>query len=151
MNEIRSEIVLEAPVERIWELLADCSLYPQWNPLFPRVTGQFKPCEQVELAVKLPEIGLFTIQSTIQEYEARTKLCWQHRSRFPGLYSWSYCCTLKSLESNRVEFSQRSTFGGLLAPLLQFGMGKMVSQGLAAMNSALKRWGEKGNIQCLKC
>ena len=40
MNDILTEITLEAPAERIWELLADCSLYPYWNPLFQQATGR---------------------------------------------------------------------------------------------------------------
>jgi len=83
MSEVRTEITIEAPVERIRELLADFGLYPHWmEPVVPL---------------------------------------------------------------------QSSEFGGILAPLFDLGLRASVAGGMGQMNEAIRRWGEKGNIQCLRC
>lgn len=69
MNELRTELSLEAPVERIWELLTDLKLYPQWNPLFQRATGKMNVGEKLELEVHLPDIDPFIVSPKIQSVE----------------------------------------------------------------------------------
>jgi len=151
MNEIRTEISIEAPVERIWELLADLNLYPHWNPLFPRATGRMDAGEQLELAVNLPEVGSFVIKPMMVAVEPQSRFCWQHTLLFAGLFTWRYCAELKILAPQSLLFIQRSEFGGILGPLFNLGLRRSVAGGLAAMNEAIRRWGEKGNIQCLRC
>lgn len=151
MKEIRTEITLETPVERIWELLADCKLYPQWNPLFQRATGRMNAGEQLELVVNLPEIGPFVVRPKMLAVEPQSRFCWQHTLLFAGLFTWKYCTELEILAPHRLKFIQRSEFGGILGPLFNLGMGASVRAGLAQMNEAIRRWGEKGNIQCLRC
>ena len=151
MNEVRTEITIEAPVERIWELLADFGLYPHWNPLFQRVTGRMNAGEQLELVVTLPEIGPFAVRPKMLAVEPESRFCWQHTLLFAGIFTWKYCAELETLAPNRLKYIQSSEFSGILAPLFNLGLRGSVAGGLAAMNEAIRRWGEKGNIQCLRC
>lgn len=151
MNEVRTEITIEAPVERIWELLADLSLYPHWNPLFQRATGRMDAGEQVELAVNLPEIGSFVVRPMMVAVEPQARFCWQHTWLSAGLFAWRYCAELEILAPHSLKFIQSSEFRGILGPLYHLGLRGPVAGGLAAMNEAIRRWGEKGNIQCLRC
>jgi hypothetical protein len=150
MNEVRTEITIEAPVERIWELLADFDLYPHWNPLFQRATGRLNDGEQLELVVTLPEIPPFVVSPVLLAVEPGSGFCWQHTLLF-GAFTWKYCVELEILAPDRLKFVQSSRFGGILAPFFKLGLGTSVAGGLGQMNQAIRRWGEKGNIQCLKC
>ena len=40
MKELRSEIEIEAPTERVWGVLTDFAAYPEWNPFIRRVSGR---------------------------------------------------------------------------------------------------------------
>lgn len=151
MREIRTETELTAPVERIWELLTDVRLYPQWNPLFPSAAGELNVGAPLELAVKLPGIEQFTINPKIIAIVPPSELCWLYRYPFPGLFGWEYCFKIEPSGADRLRLIQRSIFRGLLAPLFAFALGAAVRQGCETMNAAMKRWGEKGSIQCLKC
>ncbi len=39
MKELRTEIEIDAPVERVWESLVDFTSSPEWNPLIRRIDG----------------------------------------------------------------------------------------------------------------
>lgn len=151
MREIRTDSEMMVPVERLWELLTDLSAYPQWNPLFPKAAGEFGAGAPLELAVKLPGIEQFAITPTVLAIVPPKELCWLHRSRFPGLFYWEYRFEIEPLAVDRVRLIQRSIFRGVLAPLYAFGLGAAVRQGSETLNAAVKRWGEKGSIQCLRC
>ena len=37
MKELRSQIEIEAPADRVWQVLTDFATYPEWNPFIRRV------------------------------------------------------------------------------------------------------------------
>ena len=148
---MRTEITLEAPVDRIWELLADFALYPHWNPLFQQATGRWSVGEKLELVVNLPGIDPFNVKPKVLIVEPGKRFSWQHTLLFAGLLSWSYCNELEILTPERLKFIQRTEFRGILGPLFNLGLRGSVAGGLAKMNEAIRRWGETGNIQCLRC
>lgn len=151
MFEIRSEITLESPAERIWQLLADPVLYQEWNPLFQKATGKLSAGEQLELVVHLPTMSPFIITPKVVRVKHLSGFCWQHKLYFAWLFNWKYCSELESLAPDRLKFIQRSVFGGIFGPLFSLGMKTAIAEGLEKLNLATRRWGEKGNIQCLRC
>jgi uncharacterized protein YndB with AHSA1/START domain len=51
VKELHSEIQIDAPAERVWELLTDFASYPQWNPFIRNISGQ--PATGERLRVRL--------------------------------------------------------------------------------------------------
>jgi len=151
MLNIHTEITLDAPFERVSELLADTSLYPQWHPLFPQVSGEMRVGAPLVITVALPEIKPFSVRATIREAVHGHRLDWRYAYRLPALFSWAYAYEIAELERGRVKFVQDSTYAGLLAPLYHFGMKKQLQQGMQELNKAVQRWGERRGISCLKC
>lgn len=149
--KIHTEIIIDAPIDRVRELLADTALYPQWHPLFPQVSGQMEVGAAIEVTVALPEIKLFSVRATIRESIPGTRLSWRSAYRLPGLFSWTYCYEVEELEGDRVKFVQNSDYAGLLAPLYHLGMKSALQQGLSELNKAVQRWGERRGLSCLKC
>src|SRR2546426_2508439 len=39
MLELRTDIEIDAPVERVWEVLTDFDRFPDWNPFIRRIGG----------------------------------------------------------------------------------------------------------------
>lgn len=151
MAEIRTEIVLDSPVERIWQLLSNHALYQHWNPLFQKATGNLITGGQLELAVHLPSLSPFTIMPRIVMVKPFSGFCWQHKLLFAWLFNWKYCSELKLVAPDRLKFVQWSVFGGILGPLFSLSLKSTVAEGLEKLNLAVRRWGEKGNIPCLRC
>jgi uncharacterized protein YndB with AHSA1/START domain len=51
MKELHSEIEINAPAERVWELLTDFASYPQWNPFIRTISGQPTKGERLEVRI----------------------------------------------------------------------------------------------------
>ena len=151
MLNIHTEITLDAPLDRVSELLADTSLYPQWHPLFPQVSGEMRGGAAIVVTVALPGIKPFGVPATIREVTSGRRLCWRYAYRLPGLFSWTYAYEVAELERGRVKFVQDSSYAGLLAPLYHLGMKGSLQQGMLELNKAVQRWGERRGISCLKC
>lgn len=151
VNELRTEITLEAPAERIWELLADCSLYQHWNPLFSQAKGGLSVGGRLELVVTLPRIAPFRVEPKVLTVEPQKRFSWQHTLLWTGVMTWKYRNELEVIDTQRVRFIQLSEFGGMLGPLFRLGLGESLGAGMEKLNEALRRWGENGNAQCLRC
>jgi hypothetical protein len=50
----RTEITVQAPLERVFDLLVDFSAYGSWNPFVVEVTGASRAAEGVRMRFKLP-------------------------------------------------------------------------------------------------
>ena len=150
MKPFRTETVLLTTGARVWELLSDFSLYPQWNPLFPMVAGPGTVGGVHELVVHLPGIDPFTVQATLEDKVAG-KLSW--RSTFLGqpFLAWTFSCRIEVVDGERLKVLLDSEFSGLLAPLFRFALARSMQEGMEQLNQALRRWGEKGNVRCMRC
>ncbi|MBJ6752847.1 SRPBCC domain-containing protein [Geomonas anaerohicana] len=150
MKPFRTETVLQTTRERVWELLSDFSLYPQWNPLFPKLEGPGTVGGDHELVVHLPGIDPFTVQATLEE-KGEGVLWW--RSTFLGrpLLAWTFSCRTEVVGDQRLKVLLESEFSGLLAPLFRFALARSMEEGMEQLNQALRRWGEKGNVRCMRC
>jgi hypothetical protein len=42
MRELRREIVIDAPPERVWAAVTDFAAYPEWNPFIRRISGELR-------------------------------------------------------------------------------------------------------------
>lgn len=151
MLKFHTEIILAAPFDRVSELLADASLYPQWHPLFPQVSGELQVGATLVVTVALPGIKPFRVKATIRECTAGRCLCWRYAYRLPGIFSWTYRYEVVELESGGVKFVQDSSYAGLLAPLYHLGMKRSLQQGMVELNKAVQRWGERRGLSCPKC
>lgn len=151
MLNLHTEIILDAPFDRVRDLFANTSLYPQWQPLFPQVSGEMRVGAAIVVTVALPEIKPFEVRAVIREFSAGSRLCWRYAYRLPNLFSWNYAYEVVELERGRVKFVQDSSYGGLLAPLYHLGMKGSLQRGMLELNRAVQRWGERRGMSCLKC
>lgn len=53
-RELRSEIDIGAPAERVWEVLTDFEALPEWNPFLIRASGRLVEGERIEVVLQPP-------------------------------------------------------------------------------------------------
>jgi hypothetical protein len=54
MKEIRADVEIEAPVERVWKVLTDFNSYPEWNPFITAVQGKPEAGERLVVTIQPP-------------------------------------------------------------------------------------------------
>ena len=52
---LQAEIEIDAPPERVWQVLTDFAAYSEWNPFVLSVVGQLKEHSTVTIRPGLPE------------------------------------------------------------------------------------------------
>ena len=147
MKELRTEIEIDAPAERVWHLLTDFASYPSWNPFIRSIGGRPIPGERLEVHLEPPGGRGMTFKPEVLEAEPERALRWLGRLLVPGLFDGEHSFTIRPLAEDRVRFVQREEFKGLLVPLFARSLDANTRRGFEQMNVALKERAESAPEQ----
>ncbi|MFB3052819.1 MAG: SRPBCC family protein [Dehalococcoidia bacterium] len=138
MKELRTEIEIGAPAERVWQILTDFASYPEWNPFVRRISGEAQEGTQLEVYLQPSGARGMTFRPTILKAEPSRELRWRGKLFIQGLFDGEHVFEIEQLAENRVRFVQRESFRGLLASLLLRMLENDTRRGFEEMNAALK-------------
>lgn len=131
--------ILAAP-ETIWRILTDAPNYPEWDPGIIRIEGRIAPGEQLTIYTKAAPERAF--KPSVVEFQPNRRMVW--RSGMPlGLFQGARTFTLEPSSSNRVKFTLREEFSGLMLPMIGRSIPDL-SPVFAAFAAALKQRAERG-------
>jgi hypothetical protein len=147
MKQLHTEIEINAPAERVWEVLTDFASYPQWNPFIRRASGVPRTGERLEVRIEPPGGRGMTFKPKVLNAEANRELRWLGHILVPGLFDGEHSFTIWPLGENRVRFVQREAFKGLLVPLFARSLETNTQRGFEEMNRALKERAEAAATQ----
>ena len=138
MKELRSEIEIEAPAERVWQVLTDFAAYPEWNPFIRRVSGRAELEERLVVRMQPSGTRGMTFRPTVTKVEPNRQLRWLGHLLVPGIFDGEHIFEIEEFEPARVRFVQREVFKGPLVPLLAHSLDKNTQRGFEEMNRALR-------------
>jgi hypothetical protein len=142
MNQLHTEIEIDAPAERVWGVLTDFASYPQWNPFIRSISGEPNIGGRLEVRLEPPESRGITLRPKVLSAEPNHQLRWLGHLLVPGLFDGEHSLTIEALEENRVRFVQSEAFRGLLVPLFARSLNNNTRRGFEEMNRALKERAE---------
>jgi hypothetical protein len=137
MRELRREIEIEAPPQRVWEVVTDFAAYPEWNPFIRRISGEAREGARLEVRIEPPGGRAMTFKPTVQAVEANRELRWLGRLLVPGIFDGEHGFRIEPLEDNRSRFIQSERFSGVLVGFAAGTLAK-TEAGFEQMNVALK-------------
>lgn len=131
-----AEVIIDAPVAVVWEVLSDIRNWPTWNHAVSTVSmfGDFEPLTDFHWKAD----GV-TIISTLQEIEPQQRLLWTGRT--PGIratHLWQF-----DEQDGQTRVRTEETFEGLMARFLKGPLSKMLSSSLEQGVQSLKKESER--------
>jgi len=143
MKELHSEIEIQAPAERVWQVLTDFDAFPEWNPFMRRASGQIKTGAKLDIYLQPSGAGGMQFRPTVLKAEPNSELRWLGHLLVPGLFDGEHILRIEPLGPDRVRFIQHEIFRGLLVPMLARSLDRDTLRGFQEMNLALKARAEK--------
>jgi hypothetical protein len=143
MREIRDEIEIDAPPDRVWAVLTDFDSYVEWNPFVKRISGGVETGAKLEVRIAPPGKREMGFKPSVIAAEPRRELAWLGRLLAPGIFDGEHHFELEELGGGRTRFVQREVFRGILTPVLGRTL-RNTLEGFRQMNQALKRRVETG-------
>ena len=145
MKELRTEIDINAPAERVWRHLTDFAAFPEWNPFIPRIRGELRAGSRLEVLLQASGTKGMTFRPTVKKVEPNRELRWLGHLAIPGLFDGEHIFEITPTGNDRVRFVQREEFHGLLVPLLRRSVDRDTRRGFEEMNRALRARAEESS------
>ena len=131
---------MDAPSERVWDVLVDFQNYRLWNPFIHDITGEARIGEKIRISVRTPSGKERTYKPVITRLESGRELTWVGKSLFlEGEHGFS----LETSNSGSTLFIQKEVFKGILSGFFGEDAEKDIAGGFELMNQALKRRAEQ--------
>ncbi len=154
-REVRAEITIEAPFERVWSLLTDLASYREWNRFMPRVSGDLRPGGVLWAEVRFRRgfLGLpFRFQADVLRCDDCREIRWTGKLFSRRVLLGVHSLTLEpdtADETNgngapapsaaaRVRLVHREELSGLLVPLVGWYLAPRMEEGFREMNEAIR-------------
>ena len=145
MRELRTEIDIAAPIDKVWGILTDFNNWKDWNPVINQATGEAARGSELSITMRGKD------GKDAQKYKAIVT-----NIQEPNLFRWRatmmaefFFTNDKVLELEEIDSGTRlvhiEAFSGILVPLFWGKMEKAVPQILESMNGALKLIAEKNS------
>jgi hypothetical protein len=138
LEELRSEIEIDAPPDKVWEVLTDFGSYREWNPFIREIDGQLRPGANLRVHIEPPNRRGTTFKPKVLKVEPNRELRWLGHLLVPGLFDGEHILSIDPVNSTKSHFRQWEVFKGLLVPALR-GMLRDTQRGFEQMNRALKQ------------
>lgn len=142
MKKIESSIIINAPVEKVWQILTDFIGYPDWNPFISKIEGSPVEGSKLKNTMNLEQMKPQVFTPTILKVENQKEFRWLGHMFFKGLFDGEHYFLLKNAGLKKTELIHGEHFSGILAwPILKM-ISRQTANGFEAMNKALKQKAE---------
>ncbi|RXK84897.1 SRPBCC domain-containing protein [Chlorobaculum sp. 24CR] len=137
MKRVATELVIDAPPERVWAALADFGGYGAWNPCLRRISGEAGPGAKLRITIRFGWLPPIRFRARIDRLRRNELLGWRAAFLF-GLLEGQHWFELHPLDAGKTRLVHAETFSGVLAaPFLSFFSG-VICKSYEAANLALK-------------
>ncbi|WP_343605391.1 SRPBCC domain-containing protein [Fluviicola sp.] len=142
-KEIKTEIRIQAPAEKVWNILTAFGDYPQWNPFIKSIEGTARVGSKITARIEAPGSKGMTFKPTVLVFDPNKEFRWIGHLLFPGLFDGEHRFELIDNGDHTTTFIQAEKFNGILVPLLRKMLDGGTIEGFRAMNNKLKELCEK--------
>lgn len=140
--EIKTQIIIFAKPEKVWEVFANYEGYPNWNSFIKSIEGSVVVGEKIKVEIAPPEGKSMTFKPKVLTLIKNKELSWLGHLLFPGLFDGKHQFQLIDNGDGTTTFIQSEEFKGLLVPLFKKKLNANTRNGFIEMNKKLKELAE---------
>jgi len=141
MKSLHTAVEIDAPAERVWQVVGDFARYPDWNPFIVRAAGEPRVGERLDITIAAPDMKPVSFRPRVLDYEQGRLIRWKGKFKLPGLFDGRHTLIVDPLDGGRSRFTTHEDVTGILLPFV----GKVMTasqQGFELMARAVKERAE---------
>ncbi len=141
-KSIVTEIIIDAPMERVWQALANFKAYGDWNPFIKSIEGDLRV--GARLTNTMWNGGkAYVFRPRVLTVRQNSYFDWLGSLWFRGIFDGHHYFQIEQLSAGQVKLTQGENFSGLLSGLILRKIGAETRNNFIRMNNALKQLVEK--------
>ncbi len=137
MREVRTEIQILAPIERVWQVLTDFENWKTWNPTVKQVNGSSSLGSKLDVIMSGKDCKEMAYHPYVLEAVPPKSFRWRAKMIAEFLFTNDRVFELRENAGGTI-FYHREEFSGLMVPMIWKRLNQFVLPTLEKMNAALK-------------
>lgn len=133
-DQITTDILINAPMPRVWEVLTDFPRWTEWNPTIRSLSGELRLGARLIARMHPSQGRPMTFRPRVVALDPGRSFAWQGRLLLPGLFDGRHSFTLTP-EGAATRLRHAEHFRGVLVP---FVPAARFTADFHALNVALK-------------
>ena len=142
-KQITTSILIDAPSEKVWNILTDFKSYSHWNPFIKSLQGDVQVGKHIEVRLDPPGAKGMTFKPEVLVFDINKEFKWIGHLFFAGLFDGEHRFQLIDHGNGTTTLIQSERFEGVLIPLFKKMLDVQTVNGFKLMNEALKARAEK--------
>jgi hypothetical protein len=140
--QLKTDIVIDAPAERVWSIISDFDRYPEWNPFVVQVEGSLEAGAELAVELRPPGGSAMKFRPRVTALTPGKKLEWLGHLLVSGLFDGEHRFEVLPMGKGSTRLIHSERFSGVLVPLFRRMLSTRTRDGFEAMNRALKHRAE---------
>lgn len=136
--EIKTEALISAPVEVVWETLVNFENYKNWNPFIYDVVGTVNIRDKVKITLQDESKNKMSFKARILENEKNREFRWIGKLWVAGLFDGEHSFVLEKISANQTKLIHSEEFNGILVKPFLKTLQTKTKYNFERMNNALK-------------
>ena len=145
MKHLETEIIINAPAHRVWQVLMDFKAYPDWNPFIISIKGLRQKGKNLQVMLRTKKGKEMSFEPVVLVSNQNDEFRWRGKLGIRGIFDGEHYFALEALESAQCRFIHGEFFSGILVGLMGNVL-KDTLQSFEEMNKALKNRCEDHSI-----
>jgi len=141
-REIEESVEIVASPSEVWWQLTTFAAWPEWNPFITRIEGEVREGARLSVTLEPDSMPAFVIRPKLIRVDPERELRWRGRLGFPGLFDGEHAFIIESVGVDRLRFTQRERFSGLLALGTLTLIERRLRESFRTMNERLRQRSE---------
>lgn len=143
MAVYRTTFAIDAPAEKVWEVITDFDRYPEWNPSIPSIEGEPRAGSTLAIKLAMPHRPSANVKATLTEVEPERRLIWDGNVGSDRIFRGHREFLIDPQPGGSVLFTHVEDVSGLLFPVFRAVMGSAIQGHHEGLNAAVKQRAEK--------
>ena len=138
MNKsIKTEIIINSPKERVWEILTNFHQYPTWNPFIKNIEGELLPGKRLKNTLVNGD-KTFVFKPVVLTVVPYQYFDWLGSLLVKGLFDGHHYFDIDELSPNQVKLNHGEHFSGLLSTPILKRISNDTRNSFIKMNQSIK-------------
>lgn len=142
-KEIKTQVLIKASPEKVWEVLTNFNKYTAWNPFIKSIKGNVNVGSKIIVRLEPPEAKGMTFKPKVLAFDSQKEFRWLGHLLFPGLFDGEHKFELIDNHDGTTTFIQSEKFKGILVLLFKKMLDINTVNGFNLMNQKLKELSEQ--------
>ena len=118
MKEIRTETIIEAPPQKVWNVLIDFGDDPRWNSMIKAVSGNKQAGALFTVPVQPPGEKETTYTFQLLAYKENEEFRWKEKLWIKGVFDIEHYFLFSDRGDHTTTFTHGKKFSGFLVRIL---------------------------------